>query len=251
MSCDLLLHLVRGHRGHAGQAAEALRHVGGGVAEHGELQVVHPRLGDHVEAPEGEEQVRLHALAQCGVGEDQAGVGHVQVALGADDGELAAFGRRRHRSRGRSAARCRWWSWRFLLSHAAAGLGQAGDVGHLLGRLAGEQGEQLLDRDAGQRGHPAQRGGLAVRRVVVAQEPDRLPVRVGQLDADLRRRVARPGPRPIRRTRSGSLRRRRGPRRCRSVATGMVSPPSSGWCLPAMDMWAGSGSRRPGSSRCQ
>jgi hypothetical protein len=63
--------------------------MGGGVSHRRELQVVHPGLGDHVKAPEGEEQVRLHAFAECGVGEDQTRVGHIQVALGADDCELA------------------------------------------------------------------------------------------------------------------------------------------------------------------
>src|SRR6266542_1633449 len=54
-------------------------------------------------------------------------------------------------------------------SHAAVGLGQAGDIGHLLGRLLGAQG-----------------GSLALDGVVGAQEPDGLPMRVGQVDAGLR-----------------------------------------------------------------
>src|SRR6266496_2821648 len=70
-------------------------------------------------------------------------------------------------------------------SHATARLGQAGDVGHFLGRLAGEQGEQLLHRNPSERRHPAQGRGLAVRRVVGAQEADRLPVILGERDADL------------------------------------------------------------------
>src|SRR6266542_6084738 len=70
-------------------------------------------------------------------------------------------------------------------SHAAVGLGQAGDVGHLLGRLLGGQGEQILGGDAADDGHPAQGRGLALGGVVGAQEPDGLPVRVGQVDADL------------------------------------------------------------------
>src|SRR6266511_980407 len=71
-------------------------------------------------------------------------------------------------------------------SHAAVGLGQAGDIGHLLGRLLGEQGEQLLGGDAADDGHPAQGGSLALDGVVGAQEPDGLPMRVGQVDAGLR-----------------------------------------------------------------
>src|SRR5665647_3185749 len=93
---DLLLqHLGRNglHAGHRGErlrhADVADRHVHRGVAGGAVLQLVHPLLGDHAAAPEREEQVRLHALAERGVGQDQAGVGHVQVALGADDGELA------------------------------------------------------------------------------------------------------------------------------------------------------------------
>ncbi len=37
----------------------------------------------------GQEQIDLDALAEGGGGEDQAAVGHVQVALGAVNGELA------------------------------------------------------------------------------------------------------------------------------------------------------------------
>src|SRR6266511_2706710 len=62
-------------------------------------------------------------------------------------------------------------------SHAAVGLGQAGDIGHLLGRLLGEAADD---------GHPAQGGSLALDGVVGAQEPDGLPMRVGQVDAGLR-----------------------------------------------------------------
>src|SRR5688500_11042925 len=65
-------------------------------------------------------------------------------------------------------------------SHAAVRFGQAGDVGHLLGRLLGEQGEQLLGGDAGEGGDAADRGGLPAGAEVLAQEPDRRPVRVGQ-----------------------------------------------------------------------
>src|SRR5689334_22187576 len=57
-------------------------------------------------------------------------------------------------------------------SYAAVGLGQSGDVGHLLARFGGEQREQVLDRDTGHSGHPAQRGGLALFGVVGAQEAD-------------------------------------------------------------------------------
>src|SRR6266545_3303869 len=86
---DRLLHLGGGHRGHAGNATETLRHVRRGIAQDGEFQVVHPGLGDHVEAPEREEQMRLDTLAECRVRENQAWVGHVQGSLGADDCQLA------------------------------------------------------------------------------------------------------------------------------------------------------------------
>src|SRR4051794_26882568 len=88
---DRLLQFGGGQPSHPGQAAEPLRHVGCGVAQHGELQVGHGVLRDHVEAPEGEEEVGLDALAQGGIGQDQGRVCHVEIALGADDGELAAF----------------------------------------------------------------------------------------------------------------------------------------------------------------
>ena len=84
---DLLLE-HRGRRGRGtGEGAEHVvdahaavaRRVHRGVADEGELQVAHRRLVDHVEAPEGEEQVGLDALTQRGVGEDQARVGHVEA----------------------------------------------------------------------------------------------------------------------------------------------------------------------------
>ena len=68
-----------------------------------------------------------------------------------------------------------------LLSHASDGLGQAREVTHLLGRLAGEQLEQLLDVEPSRHLHAAQGGGGAGLRLVVAHEPQRLPVGVGQL----------------------------------------------------------------------
>src|ERR671911_960594 len=70
-------------------------------------------------------------------------------------------------------------------SHATAGLREPGDVGHLLGRLLGEQDEQLLGGYPTHCRHAAQRGGLALLREVPAQELDRLPVVVTHLDADL------------------------------------------------------------------
>src|SRR5450631_1439803 len=69
-------------------------------------------------------------------------------------------------------------------SDAAVRLGQAGHVGHLLCRLLREQGEQRLDRDPANGGHPPEGRGLAHLFEVLAQEPDRLPVRVGQRDSD-------------------------------------------------------------------
>jgi hypothetical protein len=100
---DLLLEHGGRRRGRAGKGAEHVvdahaavaRRVHRCVADEGELEVAHRRLGDDVEAPEGEEQVGLDPLAQGGVGEDEAGVGHIEVALGADDGQLAALARRR------------------------------------------------------------------------------------------------------------------------------------------------------------
>src|SRR5215211_3079233 len=56
------------------------------------------------------------------------------------------------------------------VSDAAVRLGQAGDVGHLLGRLLGEQGEQRLGRDTGEGGHSTDGRGLALGLVVLAQE---------------------------------------------------------------------------------
>jgi hypothetical protein len=52
---------------HPGQTAEALRQVYGGVPEDAELQVVHPRLGDHAEAPENT-RIRLIQVGHDGVG---------------------------------------------------------------------------------------------------------------------------------------------------------------------------------------
>src|SRR5690606_35997540 len=53
-----------------------------------ELQLVVELGVDDVEAPEGEEDVHLDALAERGVAHDERGVGHVEVALGADEGHL-------------------------------------------------------------------------------------------------------------------------------------------------------------------
>ena len=78
-------------------------------------------------------------------------------------------------------------SVRTVWSDAALGHGKAGDIGHLLCRLLREQPEQLLDRDLAGNGDPAEGGCLALDREVLAQESDRFPVRVGELDADLRR----------------------------------------------------------------
>src|SRR5659263_100285 len=79
-----------------------------------------------------------------------------------------------------------WFPIRVLMggSDAALGLGQPGDVGHLLGGLAREQGEEPLHREAHLGGDAAQGGGLAHGVVVRAEELDDLPVVVGQLDAD-------------------------------------------------------------------
>src|SRR5665647_1689855 len=63
-------------------------------------------------------------------------------------------------------------------SDAAAGLGQAGDVG----RLLGEQCELVLGREAADGLHPPGGGGLALGGEVLAQELQDLPVLGGQLD---------------------------------------------------------------------
>src|SRR5664279_5216481 len=69
---------------------------------------------------------------------------------------------------------------------AAGWLGQPSDVRHLLGGLLGEERELLLD------GHPARGlnapggGGLALDEVVLTQEPDESPVRLGHFNSDLR-----------------------------------------------------------------
>src|SRR6478672_6899948 len=78
-------------------------------------------------------------------------------------------------------------------SHAAVRLGEPRDVGELLGRLLGEQLEQGLGRDPADDADAAQGRGLALLRVVLAQEVDRLPVLVGELDPDLRGERLRQG----------------------------------------------------------
>src|SRR6476620_1823829 len=67
-------------------------------------------------------------------------------------------------------------------SDAAARLGQAGDVGELLGGLLREQHEQRLGGDSPHRADPTERRGLALVGEVLPEEPDRLPVLVGTLD---------------------------------------------------------------------
>ena len=52
----------------------------------------HGALVDHVHAPEGEEDVDLDTFAEGTVGHDQGRVGHVEVALRADERDLAIFG---------------------------------------------------------------------------------------------------------------------------------------------------------------
>src|SRR5690242_7657231 len=70
-------------------------------------------------------------------------------------------------------------------SDAAVRLGQARDVGHLLGRLLREQREQLLDGDAAAGLDAAQRRGLAGLGEVRPQPAEHLPVLLGQREADL------------------------------------------------------------------
>ena len=156
---------------------------------------------------------------------DQDRVGHVQVALGRDEDHLAGAactGRRR-----REVARAWPWHWGGRLQSdaaacvgrappksgmigvsiisvigqslldAALGLGQPGDVGHLLGGFAGEEPGTAPSCRIRRRGDAAQRRGLLARRVVGAQEPQHLPVLVGQLvDAGVAGQDRRRGPRP-------------------------------------------------------
>src|SRR3989304_2903844 len=70
-------------------------------------------------------------------------------------------------------------------SYAAARLGHTCDVGHLLGRFLGEQGEEGLGGDPGLVGPPPEGGCLALGLEVVPHEAERLPMGVGQLDADV------------------------------------------------------------------
>src|SRR5665647_1307141 len=77
-------------------------------------------------------------------------------------------------------------SW---LLHAAVRLGQPGDVGHLLGRLLGEELELALGGDSADRLDAPRRRGLALLLEVLAEEPDQAPVLVGHLDADLLRKL--------------------------------------------------------------
>ena len=77
---------------HPGQTAETMRHVRCRVTQQGELQSARGLLVDHLETPEREEQVGLDSFAERGVGEHQSWIGHVQGALGTDDGKLAAAG---------------------------------------------------------------------------------------------------------------------------------------------------------------
>ena len=71
---NLLLHHLGRHAGHAGKSRKTLRHVHllaggmhGGVAQPGELEIVHVFLGDDVHAPEGEEDVGLDPFAESRV----------------------------------------------------------------------------------------------------------------------------------------------------------------------------------------
>src|SRR6266545_1962344 len=133
-------------------------------------------------------------------------------------------------------------------SHAAVGLGQAGDVGHLLGRLLREQGEQVLGRDTAHDRHATQRRRLAPVGVVVAQEPDGLPVRVGQVDADPRGQLLGQVVVPLVVDGQESF------VVDVDVASGDGGDRHGGYssgCLPAMDMCAGSGTGRPGSRTFQ
>ncbi len=249
---DRLLQPRRRHVRDSREATEPLWHVGRGVAERRELQVAHRLLVDHVEAPEREEQVRLHALTQGCVGQDESRVGHVEAALGADDREFAALGGlvAEVRDDGRCRVHARHVESSSLCvvvarSDAAVWLRETGDVGHLLGRLLGEELEELLGRDASGDGHAAQGRRLALGGEVLAQEVDRLPVLVRQLDADLGGQGLAHGLVPLARLREEALfvdvhlaavDGRDGHRVHSSFLV----------ILPAMDMWAGRGRGRPG-----
>src|SRR3954451_17749364 len=68
---------------------------------------------------------------------------------------------------------------------AAHGLGEAGDVSHLLGRLLGEQAEQVPDRHPTAGRCPPERRGLAALGEVVSQERQHRTVLVGPSQTDL------------------------------------------------------------------
>ena len=87
---DRFLQLRGRHCRHPRQSAQALRHMGRRIAEQGELKMIHGLLVDHLETPEGEEEMRFDALAECGIGEDEAWIGHVERAFGAVDGQFPA-----------------------------------------------------------------------------------------------------------------------------------------------------------------
>src|SRR6266567_3222530 len=154
------------------------------------------------------------------------------------------------RRRARSGRHCR------RRSHAADWLGQPGDIGHLLGWLAGEQGEQFLDRNAGLSADAAQRRCLTLSGVIRAQEPEHREVRVGQLDSDLRGELPGEVLAPFVVVGQESLRvhvdvRASDHGHSHHCPLVVAVPACLGWCFPAKDMCAGSGIGRPGSSTCQ
>ncbi len=114
----------------------------------------------------------LDAFAQRGVGQDQTGLGHVQRALGTDDGELApaclGIELRDDRGGGLSTTSVigtplkRGGDDGSGGSDTALWLGQAGDVGHLLGRFLREELEQFLHRDSTAVATRRMVGGLAL-----------------------------------------------------------------------------------------
>src|SRR5690349_19156969 len=71
-------------------------------------------------------------------------------------------------------------------SDAAVRFRQSGDVSHLLGRLPREEQELLLDGNASNHLEASRGSRLTGGAVVVAQEPDDLPVLIREADADLR-----------------------------------------------------------------
>jgi len=83
--------IVRGHLGHARAGAPGQRGCGSRCCPRGRTSGRSMRPLVIMSKPQKvKNRCSLDALAEGGVAEDEAGVGHVEVALRADDGQLAA-----------------------------------------------------------------------------------------------------------------------------------------------------------------